>query len=289
MLNRLLPGQVLQRLPQSLQRRSVLEARLPRVFSAITQPASVTDDELIDVFGTPFVRVREESRFERDHCEGRPGLEHRGKFNQAKMFFTIADANAMKADFEMKHGFIFDAVLRLRPDCELTRLGALDVQRVMEERTILTGYLHQAGLGDQVLLSSSEVADIYGDIWPRLEACGSPAYLPGGSGEFAEELLAEHVIAHGVEVGLFASTWAHWPSAAPPPWRALWTALLDELNAPARHDVETRALLTAFCEAMAEHAEADPGDYARPGSETFQRWELLDGLSDRARRFVEGG
>lgn len=286
--DRLLPGQVQQRLPLHLRRRTTFETRLPKVFAAMTRTSSVTSDELVELFDTSFVRVHDEPLFESRHCQGRPGLEHLGSYNQAKMFFTMADANAMKAEFELGNGLIFDAVLRLRPDRQLTRLGDIDLERAIDRRVILSDYLHAGGVGDQVILSSSEVADIYSEIWPRLDAHGSPAYFPGNSGKFAEDLMAEHMMAHGVEVGAFRATYAEWLSAEAMPLSTLWAAVLEELAGPAAPDSETGAIVGAFCEAVAEDAGSDPGAYARPDAASVQRWGLLDGLSERARRFVEG-
>lgn len=286
--DRLLPVSVQQRLPLSMRRRTTFEGCLPRVFSAMTRTSSVSRDELVEFFGTPFVRVHDEALFESRHCEDRPGLRHLDTYNQAKMFFTITDANSMKSAFELENGLIFDAVLRLRPDRELTSLGDGDLERVMGTRSLLSDYLHPGGVGDQFLLSSSEVADIYGDIWPCLDAWGSPDYFPGASGLFAENLVAEHVIAHGVEVGVFSSTHAHWLSAESVPLSALWTAVGEELSGPARPDLETRAILSAFCEAVAERAGSELQTYARPDSADLRRWGLFDRLSDRAKAFIEG-
>lgn len=277
---RLLPPTVVQRLPDNLLRRSTFEGCFPNVFNVMMESSSVTREELVQTFDTPFVRLHDEREFERDHCEARPTLQHRGDYNQAKMFFTMSDANATKAAHELEHGFVFDAVLRLRPDRQLSHLAAVDVERAIEHRMVSTDYLYPGGVGDQIMLSSSEIADLYGDVWRQLQVHGHSTYLPGASG-----LWAEHLLAHGVDVGLFGATRAGPPKSAEASLAALWTALLEDLPAVSV-TAEARAIVISFCEAATEDAERGVADHSPLEPAEVERWRLRESLSPRAWELV---
>lgn len=284
-VDRLLPPGVKERLPPAALRKTLFERQMPRVIAVMAKTDAVERSELQAFYGTEFVTVNDEPAFEvrwRDH----PGLYMYGSLNQAKMFFTIADVNAMKARHEEQEGYIFDAVLRVRPDRTMVSLGEHDVQRVSTSRTLLSDYFMLGGIGDQGTLCSSEVADRIGDIWPGLERAGHSSFFPGSSGRFNEFLLADYLIYRGVNFGRYAATHSMGITHLEPELAPLWHAVLDEAETEGASP-EQRAVFLAFIEAAAEaYEQTRAADLVLPVPGLLFEPTITSGLSERAIRFL---
>lgn len=285
-VNRLLPASVRERLPIAIQQKTRFEAQFPGVVAEMARNDSVTREVLQAFYGTEFVHVHDERPFEAA-CDGRPGLFAGTSLNQAKMFFAISDVSAMKSAHEDREGRFFDAVLRLRPDRTMVAMGEVDVDRVASHRVLLTDYFMAGAVGDQGTLSSSEVADRMGDIWPGMDRAGSPRFFPGATGQFNEFLLAEYLMHSGVGLRPFVATHSMGLTHLEPELAPLWRAALAEVARIEGERPDQRPVLQAFVEAAAEQHEAtQAAELLAPLPPAVLDPQFLEGLSDRAVRFL---
>jgi hypothetical protein len=172
---------------------------LPTCFARMNADGVVTVAELQETYGTPHVIIRDEAAFEAAYHD-KPGLYHRNNLNQAKMFFGIHDANCLRRDYQRSQGMVFDLVLRTRPDRPLLHLSKADTERALAGNVLVLPATLVDGVDDQLAICSAAVADIYGAIWPCIEAAGSSRWRPGAAGVFNEPLLAEFMCHHGIQL-----------------------------------------------------------------------------------------
>ena len=84
--------------------------------------------------------------------------------NTLAMFYKIKKCNELKSEYEKKHGFIYDAVIRCRFDMRLeTSLSIKDLIKLSEWLYIPEGG-DWGGINDQFAFSSSKNMDIYSSI-----------------------------------------------------------------------------------------------------------------------------
>ena len=285
-VERCLPPGVRARLPAELRRRSLFEAALPRTAAAMAASDEVTREEMQDFFGTEFVQVNDEAVFDRDHA-GMAGLHWMNSLNQAKMFFTMSEVSKLRSGYEMQHKRMFGAVMRLRPDRAITHVGDIDVETVSTRRVLLSDYFMSGAIGDQGMLSGSEVADRLGEIWPKMLAAGSTRFFPGSRGLFNEFLIAEYMMASGVEIGKLDNTHSMGLTPIAAPVAPLWRAVIADVAAQTVPVPETESIFAAFCEIAAEeHGAGGDAALVQPVPADV-RARLLPALSERARLVLD--
>lgn len=284
-VDRCLPPAVRDRLPAELRRRTLFEAALPTVAAAMAASDDVTRDDLQEFYGTEHVRLHDEDEFERIHADS-PGLRWCDSLNQAKMFFTMADVSALRSSHELHHHRLFDAVFRVRPDRAITYLGERDVERVSTSRIILSDYFMAGAIGDQGMLSGSEVADRLGEIWPMMAAAGSTRFFPGSRGLFNEFLIADYMTHCGVGMRKYLHTHSMGLTPMTAPLAPQWAALIADVAARSALPPEVDGIVTAYCEAAAEEhgATGDPALVQPVPVALVAR--VAPTLSDRARIFL---
>lgn len=227
---RYLPPALAGLLPVEVLNVDAFKQSMPHCFATLLKQSTVTHAEVADFFATPHVMVNDEAAFDAAY-RGHPGLLYKGNLNSAKMFFGIHDANRMRRAYEKECGQPFDIVIRTRPDQVVETLGLADIEAAMQDNVALSLVTLFAGISDVFIMSSSRVADIYADIWPRLEQTTTSRWTEGSVGSFAEYLLAEYLMYHGVRFQLTRAT------LVPAQLGIQSTAL--ELSAPLAADIAT--------------------------------------------------
>lgn len=248
-IDRVLPASLRDRLPVNLRARSRIEARYPRLYAAIISAGNVDEATLRAFYGTEHVAVLDEAEFEATHAAAQ-GLRSGSNLNQAKMFYTMHRVLEQRRAFEARTGHLFDAVIRVRPDKRINKLSAFDVLRANRERIYLTDYFLPVGVGDQMGLMSSAVADDIWGIWPALLAAGSPRCFAGASGRYNEFLLAEFLMNQGVGFDWLMANTTSPVTAVQAELESLWPALLADIGRLEKVEPEDGLLLTAFHQAL---------------------------------------
>ena len=198
-ISRKLPDSVRDNIASDFQTRNFFSTRYPKTFSLLNESSTITTAECMEFFGTPFVEVSDEEEFEARY-ESYSGLRCGGNLNQPKMYYGIHKAIMMKKKYEDLFNMRFDAVIRIRPDLGIQRVGASDIRIASSGIAALSSHLNLNDVGDIFLIMSTEVADIVGNMWPAMEAAKAFSIVPGASGGAAERALFETLCWNGVKL-----------------------------------------------------------------------------------------
>ena len=121
------------------------------------------------------------------------------RYHNLSMFFKIDQCNRLKTDYENKHGFKYDLVIRIRPDIELTDSLIPKDLKINDQLFIKKGTKDPDYIFDQCFMGSSTVMDSVCNVWGDLSKYWNPDF--DGSWPYANRtignLLHYHVHAKG--------------------------------------------------------------------------------------------
>lgn len=103
------------------------------------------------------------------------------------MFYKIKACNQIKSDFERKHNFKYDCVIRIRSDLMFMTPFNITSNQNMDKLFIPFGYDYE-GINDQVAYGSSAIMDQYSSIYDNIENL-----LREGEKLNPERLLKSHI------------------------------------------------------------------------------------------------
>lgn len=235
-IGRLLPSAISKHLPLALVQIEAFETAFPSAYATLANSMVVNVSEIEDFYSSKHAEVEVDSDFEVTHELG-DGLRHNGNFNQCKMFYKIWACNLLKSRFEENGGFIYDLVIRVRPDLMLGEFHLDEIRDLIGDgRSVATSYALSGGFGDQFAVGSSYAINIYSEVWPHMVAAGTTSYLPGTPPEFAESLLLNHLYCYGLELRHLRMSFANRLVNPTPNLRAFLAAILIDVRgqAPSR-------------------------------------------------------
>ncbi|MBL0549957.1 hypothetical protein JD551_13035 [Aeromonas caviae] len=201
-------GELVHLLPKEYQTASDFSIKFPRTFKKLTTKSSKKIDLQFFQQSIDNVKIRLHSSVEFDQvCEiNYPKLKLSAGYNQAKMFFLLREVFKTLTIHEIEAKEEYDVVIRCRPDMniELDSMNKfIDAVRV-DRNLVYTTYLSDAGFGDQFAIGSREAMEIYSEVWDRIAEQRNFRYMdyfdPLTESRAAEELLAAHLITHGIDV-----------------------------------------------------------------------------------------
>ena len=94
--------------------------------------------------------------------------------NQIGMLYNIWKCNQLKKEYEKKHGFIYDYVIRTRPDNYMISNLSISYYNTVTDKNVLVpeGYddfpEYGSGINDQFAIGTSKNIDTYSDVYPNL-------------------------------------------------------------------------------------------------------------------------
>ncbi len=236
LISRKLPNSVRYKIPSTFQSIDFFSTRYPKAFSLLNESSTISTAECMEFFGTPFVEVKDEEEFEARY-ESYSGLRWDGNLNQPKMYYGIHRAIMMKKKYEDEFNMRFDAVIRIRPDLGIQRIGASDIGIASSGNTALSTHLHLNNIGDIFLIMSTEVADIVGNMWPAMETAKAFSIVPGASGAPAETALFETFCWNGVRLHKVRDSSVLSLNSVVVPPNNLWQMLKSDLSTADRQSL----------------------------------------------------
>jgi hypothetical protein len=235
-ISRKLPDSVRYKIASTFQTKDFFSTRYPKTFDLLNESSTITTAECMEFFDTPFVEVKDEEKFEARY-ESYSGLRWDGNLNQPKMYYGIHRAIMMKKKYEDEINMRFDAVIRIRPDLGIQRIGATDIGIASSGNIALCTHLHLNNIGDIFLIMSTEVADIVGNMWPAMEAAKAFAIVPGASGTPAETALFETLCWNGVRLRKVRDSSVLSLNSVVVPPNSLWQMLKSDLSTADRQSL----------------------------------------------------
>jgi hypothetical protein len=235
-ISRKLPDSIRYKIASAFQTKDFFSTRYPKTFSLLNESSTITTAECVEFFDTPFVEVSDEEKFEARY-ESYSGLRWVGNLNQSKMYYGIHRAIMMKKKYEDEYNMRFDAVIRIRPDLGIQRVGASDIGIASSGNIALCTHLHINNIGDIFLIMSTEVADIVGNMWPAMEAANAFSIVPGASGAPAETALFETLCWNGVRLRKVRNSSVLSLNSVVVPPNNLWQMLKSDLSTADRQSL----------------------------------------------------
>lgn len=140
-----------------------------------------------------------------DILRTREPLHYRGSL---PMFYKMFECNKLKSDYERDNAFVYDFVIRLRPDLALgERLPGnlfLDDKKLWQSDYMIT---HSFQVNDKFALGASHVMDYYTSVYNRLhDYWRHPLGVPQTekNHRVGERLMKYHMDISGIEVETFS-------------------------------------------------------------------------------------
>lgn len=201
-------GELVNILPDEYRAADQFAKKFPKTFKKLTTKHSKKIDLPFFLKSIANSKIRLHSSVDFDFfCESNfQKLKIGSNFNQAKMFFLLREVFKSLTIHEIEAKEEYDVVIRCRPDMNI-ELDSIDrfIDAVRLDRNLVyVTYLSDSGFGDQFAIGSREAMEIYSEVWDRVEEKGEFQYMdyfdPLTASRAAEELLAAHLITHGIDV-----------------------------------------------------------------------------------------
>lgn len=251
-LSRVFGKEIANLLPDDLKPAKRFTAAFPKTSNIISEEHSfpTIEEDLINLPGVKEVAIDSSSEFE-ESISKLEKIWFAGKPNQAKMYYKIYECDKLRKKYEEKLGFIYDIVIRIRPDLNI-KIHCIEdffLEAQLNPSLVFTSYMHHEGVGDQLAIGSSSSMSAYSSVWHFLKKYHRFDYLEGFSGKPAEVLLGEHLMAAGVNFQLIHSQHKELASELPIDHLDIRASLIEDINRLKRPDT------VEFCNAIVKHYE----------------------------------
>lgn len=122
------------------------------------------------------------------------------------MFWLVKCADRLRTDFEKEHGFVYDAVIRCRPDMDIHTPFAIETPADLRDVLWVTA-LNPAYIPDTFAIANARTMNTYASLYdslgqyvPIIRTLKPP---PGESVIFTpEQTLKYHLDSHGIAIGV---------------------------------------------------------------------------------------
>lgn len=206
LLSKMFPHQFINKLPAEYSTKPTLRKLLPTAIKTLEDEAPkakveapqdwMRSNQLVEKF-----EIEAESTFESESAENPVSLKVSSRFNQAKMYYKINRAFKAFARPEAH-----SVIIRIRPDSGITfdasvLSSCIDACK-KDKSIIFIPYLNEYGYGDQLAIGSYGAMSLYCSAWKYIKEHGFKysERFEDVSAHGAEELMANHILAHGLKV-----------------------------------------------------------------------------------------
>lgn len=206
LLSKMFPLQFIEKLPAGLSTKPTLRKLLPTAIKRLEDEApkakvEAPQDWMRSNKNVEKFEIESESIFESESESSPVGLKVSSRFNQAKMYYKINRAFQSFARPETH-----SVVIRIRPDSGITfdaTVLSACIEACKKDSTIVfLPYLNEYGYGDQLAIGSIGAMSLYCSAWKYIKEYGFKysERFEDVAAHGAEELMANHVLAHGLKV-----------------------------------------------------------------------------------------
>lgn len=206
LLSKMFPHQFINKLPAEYSTKPTLRKLLPTAIKTLEDEAPKAKVEAPQDWMRSNQRVEKfevevESTFESESGDSPVSLKVSSRFNQAKMYYKINRAFKAFARPEAH-----SVIIRIRPDSGITfdaSVLASCIEACKQDKSIIfIPYLNEYGYGDQLAIGSYGAMSLYCSAWNYIKERGFKysEKFEDVSAHGAEELMANHILAHGLKV-----------------------------------------------------------------------------------------
>lgn len=246
--------------------KSLFEISFPNLYNKLQVLAAADDrisrEELIDIYSPQAVRIEDFDIKLFDSInidEISKKFPDRTGMNALPMFYKIFYCNQLRMEYEKKAKFLYDVVIRTRPDLYFHEDLIIDKENIKNKLfTLYNPYYEILGVeetnsNDMFFIGDSNTATYASSIWEKLSLYWDPKYMP--ERPFAdrgpERILNDHLRERNLNDAII--------HVKPQPSRVAYSISMEELINCLYSDLCTNGRLPLFiksCVALAQSAFA---------------------------------